>query len=654
MKILLVAAVLASVVPAEAQQADTIITPGENLVTDGIPPVPASLADRVRRYTEFRAATLVDWHPTRREILISTRFGNTPQIHRVRAPGGARSQLTFYPEPVNGATYEPAGGSYFLFPKDVGGNEFTQFYRYDMESGNVTLLTDGRSQNRGMSWSKAGDRMAYSSTRRNGTDRDIYVMDPLRPTADRLLLEVEGGGWQVEDWSPDGRRLVVTEYISINQGHLWLVDVESGEKSLLTPKGSGDTVAWGNPRFSSNGRAMYLTTDRDSEFSRLSIMDLASRKVTALTASINWDVVEFELSDNGKTLAFVVNEGGISRLYLLDTRSRRFRPVTSIPLGLIGGLRWHRRTGELGFTLSTARAAGDAYSLHPATAALTRWTESETGGLDLSELPEPRRIEWTSFDKRLITGFYYRPPQRFTGKRPVIIDIHGGPEYQAFPDFLGRDNYFLLELGTAIVFPNVRGSTGYGKTFTKLDNGLKREDSVKDIGSLLDWIARQPELDSERVMITGGSYGGYMTLASATMYDRRICCSLAVVGISNFITFLTNTQDYRRDLRRVEYGDERDPTVRAFMERIAPINSAGKITKPLFVVQGANDPRVPQSESDQIVATVKQNGGAVWYLLAKDEGHGFRKKENVDFQFYATVLFLQQYLVKEHAREPGV
>ena len=255
-------------------------------------------------------------------------------------------------------------------------------------------------------------------------------------------------------------------------------------------------------------------------------------------------------------------------------------------------------------------------------------------------------IEWSSFDNRKIAGFYYRPPKQFSGKRPVVIDIHGGPEYQAFPDFLGRDNYFLLELGTALIAPNVRGSTGYGKTFSKLDNGLKREDSVKDIGALLDWIAGQPELDASRVMVTGGSYGGYMTLATATMYDRRICCSVAVVGISNFITFLTNTQSYRRDLRRVEYGDERDPATRAFMERIAPINNAGKITKPLFVVQGANDPRVPKTEADQIVATVKKNG-AVWYLLAKDEGHGFRKKPNQDFQFYATVLFMQKYLLGE-------
>lgn len=647
--ILLGPTALASVASAHTQQADSIITPSENLVIDGIPPIPAELPERVRRYTEYRSATLADWHPTQRELLISTRFGSTTQIHRVRTPGGARSQLTFYQEPVNAALYDPAQGRYFLFLRDVGGNEFSQIYRYDLKNGDVTLLTDGKSQNDGVVWSNKGDRIAYGSTRRNGADRDIYLLDPLRPGSDRLLLQVQGGGWYAEDWSPDDRRLVVTEYISVNRTRLWLVDVKSGKKSLLTEETSGDTVAWANPRFSRDGRAMYLTTDRGFEFARLSVMDLAGRKVTPLTSGIPWDVNQFEITRDGKTIALVVNEGGISRLYLLDTATRRIRPVKSIPVGLISGLGWHRRTSELGFTLSTARAAGDVYSLNPATGALTRWTESETGGLDLSTLPEPERIEWTSFDGRRIAGFYYRPPKRFTGKRPVIIDIHGGPEYQAFPDFLGRDNYFLLELGIAIIAPNVRGSTGYGKTFSKLDNGIKREDSVKDIGGLLDWIARQPDLDSSRVMVTGGSYGGYMTLATATTYDHRICCSLAVVGISNFITFLTHTQSYRRDLRRVEYGDERDPAVRVFMERIAPVNNAQKITKPLFVVQGANDPRVPQAEADQIVATVKKNGGAVWYLLAKDEGHGFRKKQNIDFQFYATVLFLQRYLLNQAA-----
>jgi dipeptidyl aminopeptidase/acylaminoacyl peptidase len=226
-----------------------------------------------------------------------------------------------------------------------------------------------------------------------------------------------------------------------------------------------------------------------------------------------------------------------------------------------------------------------------------------------------------------------------------MINIHGGPEGQSRPGYVGSLNYFLNEMGIGIIFPNVRGSSGYGKTFLTLDNGMKREESVKDIGSLLDWIGKQPDLDPERVMVTGGSYGGYMTLAVATMYNDRIKASVDVVGISNFISFLKNTESYRRDLRRVEYGDERDPAMNAYFEKIAPLNNAGMIKKPMFIVQGGNDPRVPRTEAVQMAEKIKSNGGVVWYLEAKDEGHGFRKKTNADYQRFATILFMQKYLL---------
>lgn len=628
-----------------ASQTPAVIAPAENLVVDGIPAIPANLAVDVRRYTESRSAGIADWHPTRRELLISTRFGNTAQIHRVATPLGARTQLTFFDEPINGASYEPRQGRYFLFTRDIGGNEFGQIYRYDLASGAVTLLTDGgRSQNGGMRWSTRGDRVAYASTRRNGTDRDIYVMDPLNPASGRRLLEVKGGGWGVSDWSPDDREVLVGEYLSVNQSRYHVVNVSSGSRALLVPDGR-DTVAYGDARFSRDGRGVYLTTDAGSEFQRLAYLDLGTRRITPLTASINWDVEGFVLSADGRTIAFVANEAGISHLYLMDTRLRRIRPVSRIPIGNIGGARWHPRLPLLAFTVSSARSPSDVYSLDALAGTVTRWTESELGGLVASDLAEPSLIRWRSFDGREITGFYYGPPRRFAGKRPVIVNIHGGPEGQYQPGFLGRSNYYLNELGVALIFPNVRGSTGYGKEFVKLDNGLKREDSVRDIGALFDWIAQQPELDASRVMVTGGSYGGYMTLAVATNYNERICCALDVVGISNFNTFLKNTESYRRDLRRVEYGDERDPQMYAFFERIAPLNNAGKISRPLFVVQGGNDPRVPYTEAEQMVARVKQNGNPVWYLKAKDEGHGFRKKNNVDFQFYSTVEFVRRFLL---------
>ncbi|NES74112.1 MAG: S9 family peptidase, partial [Okeania sp. SIO2D1] len=259
---------------------------------------------------------------------------------------------------------------------------------------------------------------------------------------------------------------------------------------------------------------------------------------------------------------------------------------------------------------------------------------------------QPELIRWPSFDNRQISGFLYRPPTKFTGKRPVIINIHGGPESQYRPTFLGRQNYYLDELGVAIIFPNVRGSSGYGKTFLQLDNGYLREDAVKDIGTLLEWIATQPDLDKERILVSGGSYGGYMSLAVATKYSEKIRAAIDLVGISNFVTFLERTEDYRRDLRRVEYGDERDPKMRQFLLDISPLNNADKITKPLFVVHGQNDPRVPVTEAQQIAKTVADNGVPLWYLVAKDEGHGFAKKKNNDFLFYATVMFIKEHLLE--------
>jgi dipeptidyl aminopeptidase/acylaminoacyl peptidase len=633
--------------PAASQAKDATITPGDNLVVEGLPPVPASIAEAVARYTEFRSAGFADWHPVRREMLISTRFGDVPQVHLVKAPGGARQQLTFFPDRVGGAAFEPKAGEYFVFGKDRGGDEFTQGYRYDLATGNVTMFTDGgRSQNGGGPWSTAGDRMAYSSTRRNGADRDVHVIDPRDPATDRRVLEVKGGGWQPVDWSPDDRTLLVAEYVSVNESYLWLVDLATGEKKLLTPK-TGQPVSYGDAEFAADGRGVFVTTDKDNEFKRLARIDLATGAHTYYTSDVPWDVEGFDLSEDGKTIAFTTNEEGLDVLRLLDVATGRERPRPQLGLGpgVMGGLFWHRNGKDLAFTYNSAQSSTDVYSLDVTTGKVERWTESELGGLNAATFSPAELVGWKSFDGKTISGFLYKPPASFTGRRPVVINIHGGPEGQSVPSFLGRNNYDLNELGVAIVFPNVRGSTGFGKTFVALDNGMKREDSVKDIGALLDWVATRPDLDASRVMVTGGSYGGYMTLAVATHYNDRIRCALDVVGISNFVTFLQHTEAYRRDLRRVEYGDERDPAMRAFLEKISPMTSAAKITKPMFIVQGRNDPRVPYTESQQMVETIRRNNGAVWYLMANDEGHGFAKKRNQDFLFYATVMFMKQHLL---------
>jgi dipeptidyl aminopeptidase/acylaminoacyl peptidase len=636
------------------------ITPSDNLVIDGIAPIPAELIDQVGRYTESRAANVQDWHPDKAEMLITTRFGDTNQVHRVAAPGAARTQLTFFPDRVESAAFEPLKGDYFILTKGVGGNEFNQNYRNDFGTGDLTLLTDGKSRNSEPVWSNKGDRIGYTSTRRNGADTDIYVQSPVDPKTDRTLAEVKGGGWQIVDWSPDDKQLLVIEEISINESYLWLFDSQTGERKELTPRPAQgvEKVSYARTQFAKDGKGIFVTTDRESEFQRLAYIDLATGKHTYLLPNIKWDMDDWDLSDDGKQIAYALNENGVSTLHAVDVAmsngtmkaSTPREPVFNPPLGnvVIAGLKWHRRSNIelLAFNVGGARSPFDVYSWDTRKNITARWTESETGGIPASRFAEPELVRWKTFDGKEITGFLYRPdPKKFPGPYPVIINIHGGPEAQYRPVYLGRSNYFINELGCAMIFPNVRGSAGYGKTFLKLDNGFKREDSYKDVSALLDWIKTQADLDAGRIMVTGGSYGGFMTLAVACNYADRIRCALDVVGPSNFVTFLKNTESYRRDLRRAEYGDERDPKMAEFLERIAPLNNAQKITRPLFVVQGANDPRVPKTEAQQIVATLKKQQTPVWYLLAKDEGHGFAKKKNADFQFYATVEFIRQYLL---------
>ncbi|MDQ3198863.1 MAG: alpha/beta fold hydrolase [Verrucomicrobiota bacterium] len=639
------------------------LTPPDSLMLDGVPPIPSEIADQVGRYTESRAAAFLDWHPSKAEMLILTRFGDTNQVHLVTQPGGARTQLTFFSDRINDASFDPKAGAFFLFSKSAGGNEFNQNYRYDFATGEVTLLTDGKSRNSTPTWSDDGVRVAYTSTRRNGADTDIYLESPNDPKADKLLAEVKGGGWEIADWSPDGTKLLVLEGISINESYLWLFDTKTGAKTelMLRPAAEAEKISYSQARFSKDGKGIFVTTDRDSEFQRLAYIDLASKAHTYLVPEAKWDVDDWDLSDDGGHIAFTLNENGISSLHLVEVAMRDGKmtatpqpdPTFDPPLStsIISGLKWHPDAQQklLAFNVNGARSPSDVYtwSMAGGKNVATRWTTSETGGIPAERFVEPKLITWKSFDGKEISGFLYQPDaKKFPGPRPVIVNIHGGPESQARPGFAGRNNYLLNELGCAMILPNVRGSAGYGKSYLLLDNGFKREDSYKDISALLDWIKTQPQLDAGRVMAYGGSYGGFMVLEVATNYADRIRCAIDIVGISNLATFLKNTESYRRDLRRVEYGDERDPKMAAFMERIAALNNAEKITKPLFVVQGANDPRVPKSEAEQIVATLKKQKTPVWYMLGKDEGHGFGKKKNADYLFYATVQFIRDYLLK--------
>lgn len=643
-RILLFLSIITTYTSVQAQK-DSFLTVTGNLLVEGIPSLSSSIIAEVQPYTESRAASFQSWHPTERKMLISTRFANTSQIHMLSQPGGARKQLTFFSESPAGAEFNPVNDNYFLFTKDVGGNEFTNLFKYNMATGKSEVLTnDAKAQNGGVEFNDNGTLLVYSSTRRNGTDRDVYMMDPANPQSDKLLLSLKGGGWRVADWSKDGNFLLLSQYISVNESTVWTYNLQSKELKQLMPAKQERNI-YQPIRFSNDGNTFYMLTNVGGEFKKPVRVDINTGVQTVLVDDAKWEIESYNINKQENSAAFTVNEGGIKKIYVQDLKTLKYTAVEGLPVGIVSAPRWHANGKLFAFNFTTSFASSDVYEWNDELKKLTRWTESELGGMNLDGVPAPKLIKWKSFDGLEISGFLYEAHPRFSGKRPVIINIHGGPEGQSLPTFLGRLNYYLNEMGISIIFPNVRGSVGYGKTFADLDNGFKREESVKDIGSLLDWIAKWPSLDPDRVMVTGGSYGGYMTLATAFHYNDRIRCALDVVGISHFTTFLKNTEDYRRDLRRVEYGDERDPKMAAYFEKIAPLNNAHKITKPMFIVQGKNDPRVPYTEARQMVEKIKLNGGTVWYLEANDEGHGFRKKSNQDYQFYATIEFIKRYLL---------
>ena len=641
----------AALAAANAVAQDRALQPPPSLILDGVPPITADVK-KLNTYGEFRPHALWSWHPTRPEMLVRRRLTTTAQVFVVREPGVRPESITDQAEAISTAVYQPTTGDSFLFTRGEGGNEVFQIYRYDFAAKDATRLTLGTERSSAPRWNRRGDLISYTTqpVDRNNPDRvartALHVMNPADPKTDKVIATFEGGGWGGFRFSEDGTQLVFTEFVSRNESNLWVMEIASGEKRRITASTKEDQVSYGGARFSRDGKGVFTTSDRGGEFHRLVYLPLDGGPEKVLTEHIPYEVDSWDLSFDANMIAFTTNEAGSSVLRFIDLGTMKEVPRPPLMHGIIGGLEWRPKSMEVGFHITSARSAGDVFSYDLKANKLTRWTNGNNPDINTNDFAEPRAIKWKSFDGLEITGFHYHPPARFAGKRPVMINIHGGPEAQFRPGFIGRNNYFMSELGIAIIYPNVRGSSGFGKTFLKLDNGYKREDSVKDIGALIDWIKAQPDLDANRIMVLGGSYGGYMTLASAVHFADRIAAAVSTVGISNFVTFLERTESYRRDLRRVEYGDERDPKMREFLEKIAPLNNADKITKPLFVVQGLNDPRVPYTEAEQIVKSMKDRKRPVWFMMAKDEGHGFAKKPNQDYLFYALVEFAKQTLLK--------
>ena len=617
-----------------------------NLIMEDIPAIPQDLKDDLRKFQNVRSGSFRGFDSSGKQIYISTRFGNVSQLHLVKKPNGARNQITYFEEPIGSVSKQPYGDS-VVFTMDAGGSENAQIFSLNPIDGSYRLLSDGSSRNGGPLWDNSGTKIAYRSNRRNGASNDVWIMSAENPeSAEILLTSPDGTSWGPIDWSKDNSKVLIQNYISITDSKIYIVDINTKEKKLISGKINEKSVN-SALSFDKNSEGIFYVTDAHGEFNNLAHMNLLTNEVKLISENINWDIDGFAISSDGHRAAFTVNENGFSTLYLLNTFTHEYKKVSSIPVGLVSGIQFNEDASLLGLSINTYKSPSDSFTLelkkNPLNfGKLEKWTESEVGGLDTSSFVQPKLISYKSFDGLDIPAFIYAKDS--SESLPVIIYIHVGPEGQSRPNFSSTFQLWIDKLGAAVITPNVRGSEGYGKTYLGLDNGFNRENSVKDIGALLNWIEKQPNLDSSRVAVYGGSYGGYMVLASAVFYSDRLKAAIDIVGISNFVTFLTNTQDYRRDLRRVEYGDERDPKMRAFLEDISPNNNVEKISVPMFVAQGENDPRVPVTESEQIVESLRSKDKTVWYMNALNEGHGYRKKENRDIYQQAVILFLEQHL----------
>ncbi|WP_324750282.1 prolyl oligopeptidase family serine peptidase [Sphingomonas sp. LY54] len=637
MRSAVLALLLATAAPAIAQNAPVETRQVGTATLENVPAIPAEVKAAVQRYQNYREATFRDWLPDG-SMLITTRFGTTNQVHRVAAPGAARTQLTFFDEPVGGVSTIP-GSDRFVVTRDTGGDEWFQLYAMGL-TGEPVALTEPGTRNQGTVFSKDGSLMAWSRAIKGSPDYAIFTADPSSPGSRKLAYQGTGA-IQAADIAPDKSRILLARNLSNRVTRLSLLDLATGEAREIAF--TAKPARYEEARFTPDGKGIIVITDADADNRRLVEIDLTSGKRTVLAPDLKWDVETFKLSPDGRVLAYAVNEDGFSKVVLQDRVTRRALPQPQLPRGVLTGLEFSPDGSKLAVSLSTATSAGDVWSWDVAGGQLVRWTESELGGLDTKSLAEPKLIRFKSFDGLSVPAFVYRPTNVPAGaKTPVVMDIHGGPESQTRPGWNPGAQYMANMLGATVILPNVRGSDGYGTKYLNLDNGPKREDSVKDIGALLDWIAAQPDLDKDKVAVYGQSYGGYMSLAVMTHYADRLVGGVERYGISDFITFLNNTEAYRRDNRRAEYGDERDPKMRAVFERINPLANVHKITKPILVMQGANDPRVPKSESDQVVAKIRQNGVDAWYVVYADEGHGFLKKHNNDLRREVETVFLRR------------
>jgi dipeptidyl aminopeptidase/acylaminoacyl peptidase len=621
-----------------------------SIKVEGMPAIPQSIADGLAPYAQFRSAQLQAWHPTKRQIVISTTFGATPQLHLVDGPGRDRRQLTWMggagvSPTLSTPTFDPADSNTLVFAYDPVGTELRSIYRYDFTTGQAVLAVPAHIRFSPV-WLRSGKWLVYDSNERNGRDKDLYVVDPRDPKTKRRLGEFTGQ-WSPHDTSPDGKWIVANEVVSNDETYIWVINVQTGDKRTLTPR-DGPKAPWSNARFSGDGKRIYAISDRGGDLSRIWRCDLTSGEWTAVTSASD-NIDSFAFSPDGAQIAVVVDRGAEQELEVLDVGTMKPRSLPGLPKGLFGELMWRPGSHELAFDVGRRLVRQDVYTVDASIGTVTRWTYSEST-FNPDTLPAPEVVQWKGSDGVTFSGILYRPPAKFTGRRPVIVTFHGGPDDREQIRFIGRGNYFLSELGVAVVYPNVRGSTGYGRKFLEMDNGRGRDGVIKDVGTILDWIATRPDLDSGRVVFSGGSYGGWLALEAGIVYNDRIRGIMEGAGITDFVTYLEQQSDPgRQATRRVEYGDERDPQMREYLKSISPVSRAKDLKKPTLIMHPGKDARVPVAQAQELVNALKANNAPVWYLELADANHDNfpGTQANGDFVFDAQILFLQNFVLND-------
>lgn len=633
---------------AVAQEKTVAVPPTIKL--EGMPPIPQTIADDLARYTRFREAQLLTWHPTKRQILITTAFGGVPQIHSIAGPGMARTQLTWLPgagvSRLVSAGFDPADPNTVVFLRDPAGGESNKsLYRYDMTTGDVSLVAEAKTRYN-LVWAKQGKWLAYDSSERNGKDRDLYVIQPSDPKTKRLLTQVEGP-FSPQDWSPDGNSLLALEVFSNFETYIWLVDVTTGRKRALTPR-DGEKSSWDNPRFSSDGKKVYATSDK-GDTARVYRCDIATGAWTPVTSAAEpVDSVDgFELSPDGSMIALLIDRVATNELQVVDLATMKPRTLTGLPKGVVySRLRWRPGSRELGFTIESLKARGDVYSVDASLGTVSRWTASEVS-FNTDVLPAPEMVQWKGTDGTPLSGILYRPAARFTGPRPVVVTFHGGPDLEERIRFLGRSYYFLNELGTALLFPNVRGSRGFGRKFEQLDNLRGRDGVLKDVGVILDWIAAQPQFDKGRVVFSGASYGGWLALEAGAVYNDRIRGIIAGAAPTDFVAYMEQTDPARLDNRRREFGDERDPQMREYLMSISPVTKAAQMKKPTLLQHPGLDSRVGLGQAQELVKALQANHGIIWYQEYTNANHDNFPASNAnnDFALASWMWFMKTFVL---------